>query len=582
VADAPASQESLHLVRGAAEPDPTGSLTSVVLHFSPRGHRSGLVAYTEDNRSVVLLVLPKVWAQQLGGFRGDGMDGAWIREVDDRTLHVVSFETSKVRWVCTPEWKGLLERCAAFVGDVTADDDHPDETDEALEALFDAETCRSLRGLFTITSGRHSPRALPEAPTGPSDSPLARHLGSLLRLVVLADRLKRLRRPYSPLEDGSGFLVDAGETKGSDPLRYLVAHAFVDEVALRQRDMRQGYRARTEWLPVIRGRVTTRGLARVALAGVPQVECTYDDFTSSIPLFQVIVTAIEHVASGAGLPEVFRSCAGPMMKKAARTRAELAHIPSLPLPVAAHLAGRLRLNRLQRGWRLALRMARILLRQEPVDPHSHTEGEGALLWSVDTSKVWEGVIAQMLQAGGLGGELQKQMNLARPWDGLGGGRPPHADLVTEHSDAELHRTRVILDAKYKLHDASGQKPTMAEQYQLFAYCHLRPQKGLTDWPPGGILAGLVYPAPEQTTPMPSVWKQRVSWGDRPRSGGLAALVGAVPEVEPAVRLCSLHLPFPSPCVLKRNADWDGFIRSNGKDLCARLRGLCSAKGDNGE
>jgi len=368
-----------------------------------------------------------------------------------------------------------LERCAEWLAErqdeTGGDGDAPGEGEAEDDGELDAATRRSLRGLLSVASGTpHVPK-----PWRTDPDELTGRLSDLLRLVVFSRDWRPQRQLHSPRDDGPGYLVGEGERARHDPLRFLTAHAFVREVERRARDVRQGYVPTTQWMNVIRGRMTARGMARVALTGAPRVECEYDRFTAGVTLFQVLVTALDHVASGAAFPPLVEDLTRALREDALRVRRELAHIPSLPVAVAAHHAGRVRLTRLQQGWQVALDMAKLLLQRLPLDLTSHTRGHGGLVWVVQTPKVWEGILEQALRARGWNPSPQK--SVPRPSKELG--EESNVDLFAERDGVAY-----VLDAKYKLGT-----PSKADQYQLFTYSHLVATDHTTR------RAALVYPVP---------------------------------------------------------------------------------------
>jgi hypothetical protein len=555
-------------VSGALDPpeatEAAAALRKVALHLSPNAHQCGMVAYNKEYTShgllgLQLLVIPKLWT---------GIPTPQANyDADRKFLRILGHEGQRIQLEgVPPAWERLLTDAIESALEVTGQEGEEDAARRAdtgeEESPDDPWLAAYQRCLLTrMASGTpDSPPLRPwdETPGGveiasneDEDHLLACPLQQLVRLVVLSGALEQKALDYSPKETGAGYLVDWGE-QVSDALRFLNAHAFVQEVKARAGQVRQGYRLRTEWLSGIRGRITARGLARYAATGEASLECTYDDFTSGIPLFQVIVTALDHVARGGPFPPVLRDAASAICEDAARLRRELAHIPRLPLALAAHQAGRIRLSRLWRPWAPALHMAKLLLRDDPLDFTGQEAGQGALVWSVNTAVVWEKVLEQMLDQHTA--RIEAQSEVVPPWKGLARKRP---DLVFVHD----HR-RWVLDAKYKLRE-KAEAPSMDEQYQLFAYSHLPPAEGKDkDWPKKGLFAGLLYASEQSVAPVqpsPRTWDRAPLW---------------VPKgpFEPRlqVKLGTFTVHFPQPAQLSEDAVWRAWIERVGKTLLAKL------------
>ncbi|HCH63305.1 MAG TPA: hypothetical protein DFR83_10900 [Deltaproteobacteria bacterium] len=547
----------------APHPDPEASEDSVHptaerhLHLSPMGYRAGLVAYQHNNRSLLLLVVPKLWKHHLCHVSAPARIA-----IQGDTLQIVAYETERLPLRFTgpdaEQWAQLLDACITELekpsggtsDDPTSSDPTTGETAEdeleILSSLFhDPKLSRQLRGLVSHAHGRKpSKSSWHDVPRSTEDTRLTTWLDHLLRLVLFSRRFREHRKDYSPSGSGTGYLVDSGADQ-SDPLRLLTTHAFIEEVKLRRREVRQGYRVETARLGVIRGRITARGMARHALAGEPRIECTYDEFTSQVPLFQVIVSALDHVAGGGPFPAAYREL--PLVQEirqsAQRLRRELAHIPSLPPAKAAFMAGRVRLKRLQRPWKPALHMARLLLQRLPLDFTAETEGQGALVWNVDTSKVWEGTLQQLLERG-RGWEVKPQATAPPPWKGLNAKKP---DLLATHG-----RVFYILDAKYKDRTDGAHTPSASEQYQVFAYSHLAQGREATHHTRGGL------PYATRNTTLTS------SHGSTPwkRNPGPSATVDLV----------ALAVPFPMPEKLRSDSDWTSWLDVIGPSLRKELEG----------
>jgi len=170
-------------------------------------------------------------------------------------------------------------------------------------------------------------------------------------------------------------------------------------------------------------------------------------------------------------------------------------------------------------------MARLILQDRPLEFTGQRDGTGALVWSVDTSKVWEGILAQMLR--GQGHTVFEQGDLVQPWNGVSD-RPPQPDFRFTKDGR-----RWILDAKYKLREDDALQPTRDEKHQIFLYSHL-PAKG--EQRPTSTLCCLLYArgpsASGDTIPTAGPWQRALLWPS--------------PDTAPPVHLATFAVPFPQP------------------------------------
>lgn len=221
----------------------------------------------------------------------------------------------------------------------------------------------------------------------------------------------------------------------------------------------------------------------------------------------------------------------PIRQEAARLCRDLAHIPQLPRAVAAHKAGHIRLTRLWRPWAAALHMARLILQDRPLEFTGQRDGAGALVWSVDTSKVWEGILGQMLARRDR--TVVKQGDLVQPWNGVSD-RPPQPDFrFTEPG------RRWILDAKYKLREDVALQPTRDEKHQIFLYSHLPSESERSaegEQLPTRTLCCLLYARDPSASSDPILtagpWQRAPLWPSHPDA--------------PPVHLATFAVPFPQP------------------------------------
>src|SRR5690606_5232682 len=207
----------------------------------------------------------------------------------------------------------------------------------------------------------------------------------------------------------------------------------------------------------------------------------FDAFTEDLPLFRVLATALERVVSFSAPAQVLGTAFGisELRERAVRLRRKLSGVVSLPPRRALHTAQNLRLERLNRRWEPALRLAALLLsgmEYVPAPWREHTY-DGIEL-SIPTAQLWEELVWLALATNpGFarvvnGNRPGDQLDAPAPWrrlDATDALAPSRPDVVAV-TGAIPPRVRCI-DAKYKLLDTPG-LPGRAGLYQVFAYSHL--------------------------------------------------------------------------------------------------------------
>lgn len=475
-------------------------MPSVRITASPRGHRCGLFHYAGGGQAITVIVRPKFWNASDDRPLLVGTDSHWVvalRECESVVLGGMSEAAARF----------LLETVQGSINDAvrangraakkppadgpSSDDDAGAETD-AEDAVLD-QLVRFSPTKEKGTTARDGSEHPAEAASKASEEIGAQ----LVSLMQLAARCSGQREPWNYAVDGTdatGAVVGVEGVASADPLCLLSQWLFVQYVEERLRRIRRGYVPVVETLGVVRGRITTRGLIEHAATGIPRLECEHDEFTEATPLFRVLVTTLELIASGTiasrhGLSDwiVFEQLA----ERAIHLRRLLAPIPSLPLRVAVDEVARIRLSRLQREWEGPLALARQILRSEPPRTGAAAAGGKAVQWWFDTAKLWEQVVEQVVCAAGWevqaqGGAYGDGTKLVL-WEGLGGAKRP--DMVAWRTDADGAVDSRVIDAKYKIVDED--RVTASDQYQIFAYSLLAKVPPTPAKPPTG--AALVYP-----------------------------------------------------------------------------------------
>ncbi len=214
----------------------------------------------------------------------------------------------------------------------------------------------------------------------------------------------------------------------------------------------QGYVTTDESLALVRGRIRVSDQIAHRPGILLPLDVRYDEYAADIPENQLLRTALRRMLMVPGLMS--------------RVRVRLAHLdgrldgvrvltPGAPLP-------KWRLTRLNARYAAALRLAEIVLRNQSAEP-----GPGGVTiaaFVVSMAKVFEDFVTIALR------------EALAAWPGQTTAQyPDHLDYqrtISIRPDV-VHvvagRPVAVLDAKYKLEDASSGYPN-ADVYQMLAYC----------------------------------------------------------------------------------------------------------------
>lgn len=446
---------------------------SITLHFSPFGSRSGLVRYSKEGKKLYVLVVPRFWEPFSRCIL--------IPPASDDTCILMVKECDKVKFENIPsDWADLLESCAEWLDRSQAERDDQEDDQENDSYDMNPELQKSFYKLIEITSGKNKfygnydeSKNLTEK--GEIESAFKNYYLSLFYLKFRMETPDFYNDFANNPHETFGNFVHEGPMN-VDPFRLFVSEEFIRLVEMKKKFIRQGYVASEDKLPCIRGRLTAQGLVRWIATKIPEFQCEYDEFTPAIPLFQIIVTALETVANGTAfglLGQEFPEWPRGIQENAMGLRRSLAYIPSLPKPMAASIAGRLRLPRIFSTWAGPLDLARIILQDLPLDLNADTMGgESGIIRPVKTPAIWEKVLEKFATQKDV--EFNHPFELNRPWvksknennERIKNPKPDLDVLYTSTSD-NSKKSRHITDAKYKVFPT--ELPSIADQYQMFAY-----------------------------------------------------------------------------------------------------------------
>ena len=405
---------------------------------SPNGNTVGLYLASDGGCSLAVVVYPKLWQSKPTFRRYTWADSSSHLAIAAGELDVIEIEGSA-------EQVSLLDRSVRRYG-------------------------TSRDSLFVSVA----PGMVPEEPPVQEDS--------ITPIVALLGIEALMRRTGL----GSVVPIDAGFVAPHlrDPLlRPILYRYFIDEVAGVIRLAQREYRWTDEILSTVTGRPDPRSLLVHAATGWPQISCRFQDFSRSTPTLTAICTALDHVANDGLVTEETIGLGRELRNESIRLRRLLAEVPTIPKLRALRAAKDAQRTGGSSVWERALQLAVGVL--WPAAGLNLGEDDHAVEIVIDSSRVWELILLQLLRADGLSafdGNIAEEMpfEIKRPWIGLGA-KPPQPDLLVGDG-----ANWAIVDAKYK--DLVG-TPAIDDLYQMFAYSHL----GNVDGAGHISRLGLAYP-----------------------------------------------------------------------------------------
>ena len=547
-------------------------LKHVHIHASPLGKRAGLFHAASKDASFTLIVLPKPWSVRSSiHIYGENAHAVIVACECEAVVVAVApslaaLLDSAQKRINDEAEKNRLLRCRTPGADAVALDDDEEALESSLNQLV------RIRSTAALVPSRTACDSTIKGPPSTLSGTLSGHLLTLIQLASRSSSQDQWQHRSAPNLDDAGAHIDASdEPKSEDPLRLIAQWMFVENIESRMQRIRRGYVPVEETAPVIRGRITQRGLMQAASLSTPNIECAHDEFTDTTPLFRVLVSALDHVASGA--LAAYHGVGGwsvlkDVQDKAVHLRRQLAPIPSFPLPIAAEHARRLTMRplpRMLREWQDALDLARTLLRDEGTTLRGGADGGSSQHWWFDTSKLWEGIVEQVLVKAYPGDRLVQAQGVQdrrdnkegpesdRPvWVGIGSCKRP--DFMLQATSEKW----VVVDAKYKPLGATSL--SASDQYQMFAYASLAAgwDRNLPRTEP--LAVAVVYPRYELTTGKEWFPSSAEHLTDALQySGGGDRKPHIHPRGDDGAPLVLVALPFPAETDVCSPEKWDSFI-----------------------
>ena len=358
-------------------------------------------------------------------------------------------------------------------------------------------------------------------------------------------------------QSNMGNLHSMLETSQKNSILHLfVMKQLVDEIKPLMRHLRASYLRVAERSSSLRGRITGNGMLQYASTGSTELECEFEEFTTNIPLYRVIITALSVVQNH---PENRTSSLWNLGKEAQQIRIKLNHIRPYNVRQAIHVARQLRLNSLerQRWWR-PLELAVSILKREGMELQN-TSNMNGFVWNINTAtEIWEEItLAGAKAAVKLGtsprsfcigqGEKRDDVEIFDPWAKTEGENHANGAIrpdIILHDGQDLH----CWDSKYKfIGNGTG---SADDRYQLFAYSHLV-RHGIAHEGPTRL--ALLYPAMDGV----GVRLDQTRMPPQPKPKG-------------EIVLSSLALPFPSRETVQDQRSWRLYLDSLTQTLYASL------------
>jgi 5-methylcytosine-specific restriction enzyme subunit McrC len=189
------------------------------------------------------------------------------------------------------------------------------------------------------------------------------------------------------------------------------------------------------------------------------LEVTYDEFSVDTAENQILRTALRRML---GVPRLPAATSRRLLHLDGRLSGVAVLPRRAPLP-------RWYASRLNEHYQPALRLAEVVLRHASAEPSGDGQVRVAAfvvpMWRVFEDFVTTAVSEALARRPGRT-IPQRPDHLDEPAPGRRPGIPMAVDLVHVDGDG---RPQIIIDAKYKVSDASGRYPN-ADHYQMLAYC----------------------------------------------------------------------------------------------------------------
>ena len=482
-------------------------------HISSKGRLCGVISHGLNQYQITVIVQPKVW----------NTSSIWDREIvwdaDQKHIVIDTFENTTLQiFTTTTQQRQVLE---------TLTDRGRVNPDGTREVLIE----------------RINPRWTSIIQTSPKPP---KSYDPLMALCLLYHRSKNQQEE-----------LIFERTSHNPILEAFIKKRFVDETIDVMKYLKSNYIKVTERTQSLRGSITSRGMLQFAATKSVNLECEFEEFTTNIPLYRVIISALHLVKN---TPHSKLTQTWNLQRDAHSILSHLAHIPPLHPKIALNAARTIRLNRLERKrWKGPLELAVAVLEQKSVILDENPQEKG-YAWHINTATdIWEHLLhnsaryvltRHSVDAFCLSPKEQRMhphVNISNPWHGVESKR----DTSRTSPDLLMFDGRKLIcwDAKYK----QTSSPSRADQYQIFSYSHLVTLNRIGQQLPIKQVA-LVYPDTNFSTSVDYVRGPTPEGNSEPSESGRD---GQVLDV----RLNILKMPFPMPTDLGNDEQWNLYLNN---------------------
>jgi len=476
-------------------------------HISSKGKLCGVISHSLNRYRITIIVQPKVWNSS--SIRN--LELVW--ETDTKHLVIDAYENTSLQ-----------------IHTTTVQQSH------VLDSLTDRGRV-NLDGTRDVLIERTNPTRTPTFQTPSPSRPL---YDPLMALCLLYHKSKNQQEELIFERASHNPILEA-----------FIKKRFVDETVDVVRYLKSNYIRRTERTRSLRGSISSKGMLQFAATNSVNLECEFEEFTTNIPLYRVIISALHLVKSE---PETELTSTWNLQSDAHSIMAQLSHIRPLHPKIALNTARTIRLNRLEnKRWKRPLELAVAVLEQKSMTLGEEPQEKG-YAWHINTATdIWEPLLynsassvldRQHNDAFCLTPKQQRMhshVNISNPWRGV----ESEKDIARTSPDLLLFdgRTLICWDAKYK----QANSPSRADQYQIFSYSHLLSLNRLGQITPVGQVS-LVYPSTEYSTSL--------EFFRGPIENGSSESSNSIPDGQPLqVCLTVLKMPFPMPIHLTSDDHW---------------------------
>ena len=453
------------------------------IRLSDNAKVSGLSVASTDGRTLVLGVLPKMWADADASGRAPARY-RHVRWPDDAPqLRLTGHEGD----VITIEGDARALRC--------------------VDELVKQSGRRASEGEDTaLASSISEPGSLERG-----DVPSFSGIPALLELASRVGEKVEVRQV-------SRLPMSVDDPLLGDLLRWLFLRAAERAI----RDLRRRYWEREDWIPAVRGRILPEGWTLARANGFTRTLCRFEEFEIGSSVLDVVAAALTNVAlSARASTESLATIHLANRRQAAHLRRRLDTIDE-PHPIVVRRLVDQPL-RVAGGpvWEEALELARLVLRKSDGrgddEPAVSTDVAGFEL-RIQTWHIWEQVLVERSRELATGGSASRVTTLS-PFR-IPGTEDPKPDLTVLDRYSDKRRLWV-LDAKYKRVSRAHTAVDRNDRFQVFAYSHLT---SMDDLRPHGV--GILYPVPTGVAPWSAIA------GRRNPDDGLPLLTAGLPFPQP--------------------------------------------------